>query len=570
MLKFWKRVSAQDGTIDDLSSARDLALGTEDEGVSFDRLSARGDRETPAGFAALTAPSKPGLVFANEEEIRAQAERPEQIDVEALVDRLTNKQARSGRGPVFWLWLAAAPLFGVWLTVSLLNGDLRWAPLCLFALATARAFAVQSGRQQVDRAALLNSDLDNRWLGPLCEALEWPDRRVRGVAARLLTQFLPRLREGDTSLFRDEHRTCLYRRLAPREALSDPELALSILHALPIIGTDAGLPCVERLSTFSPLTRSMRRVRSVARTVLAGLERRIALNRALATSVALHSSQADSRLVPDTTPAGDQLTEAEREALAANNAHVDKVMAEVEAAMRKLRVPGMRMGFLIASWGIMFPYFAVQTILQFANGQWLVAIIAAAAALFTTQLYRLTLTAEHRKAARKLMKVEDVRCIGRLADFLEWPEVSVHNAAASALTRLLNRVKASDRVPLTPKQRGTLHQMLAPSNARQYAEFQKSILMALGQIGDATAVPFVQHLASTTPTSARQREVCEAAQDCLEYLKVRAELNRSSQTLLRASSVNAAPSDMLVRPADARTVTDPAQLLRADSGNPAS
>jgi hypothetical protein len=256
--------------------------------------------------------------------------------------------------------------------------------------------------------------------------------------------------------------------------------------------------------------------------------------------------------------------------MAAMTAHVDAQMREFEAELGKFREPGMRIGFLIASWVTLVPYTLVQMILQFAGGNWPGGLVFAVLTVLTTQLYRLALTARHQRIAHKLSKLDDVRCIGRLAEMLDWPDASTRHLAISALTRLLPRVKASDNVLHTPGQRANLHRMLALTNARNHAEFMESILKALQQIGDASAVPYVEQLAKAQPTSARQRRVCDAARDCLEYVKLRSELTRSSQTLLRASAVSTAGgADLLVRPSNAAGLTDQEQLLRAGSGNSA-
>ncbi len=565
---FWKRGKKDDGSFESLSGSDSLPNDTRLLSFLSDRTAAE-DGASHAHGDTAKSPAQSHLVFADEAEIHALAELPEQIDVEALVARLTDRSSRPKRGMMFWMWVIAAPIFVLWLIASLLNGEFHWAPLCLFGLATARTLVVQSARQAEDRAALHNAHLDGRWLGPLCEALEWPDKHVRGTAARLLTQFLPRVREGDARMFRDEHRTCLYRRLTASGVRSDPDLALAILRALSFIGSEAALPYVERLANRPALTRNGRRLRSMARATLAGLERRAAMDRTLAATAGGDvESREDFRDLKALVEGDAPLSEAEREELAALNAHVDRQMAEFEEAMRKLRVPGMRMGYLVASWCIIFPYFAVQTVLQCHDGNWLGAILCAVLTLLSTQLYRWTLTAEHTRLARKLSKVDDVRCIGRLAEALDWPDTGVRNVTIDALTRLLKRVKASDSVLTTPRQRANVHRMLVMQNAKHHAEFLESILQALGQIGAADSVAFVQHLADTAPVSPRQARVSDAARDCLDYLKVRAELNRSSQTLLRASSASATTPDTLVRPAEARAVTDPAQLLRADSGSP--
>ena len=491
-------------------------------------------------------------------------EQTENVDVETLADKLTDPLFRARRGLVHWVWIAATPIFLIGLLAILNSGEIGWAPAWLFGLATLRALNVSLARRNADRAALKNSDLDNRWLGPMCEALEWPDRDVREAAARLLTQKLPRLTEADARMFREEHRTCLYRRLTFSAARRDAELAMAILNALPTIGTDAALPYVEHIADSVPLTRDAHRLMIAARSTVAPLERRIAAERSAPRS---HEEDANvTSFTPLQVVTGDAgtLTEKESAEAAQFDALVDAQMAEFEAGLKKLQVPGMRMGYLIASWVVIFPYFAVQTVLQIIDKHLLAALACTIAGIGSTQLYRLTLRAEHRLLARKLSKVEDVRCIGRLAESLDWPDATVRRVAIGALTRLLRRVKASDKVLTTAQQRGNLHRMLILSNAQNDKEFLLSILQALAQVGDSSSIPYVMQLANARPVSARQRDVCQAARDCLPYLNQRAALTANSQSLLRGSSANVASADELVRSADINSANDPDELLRAD------
>jgi hypothetical protein len=551
---FWKRVQQQDNRVTATSVPEELEFSTTNPNPKSKRPHPEGTR---------TRNPKWNLEFAPKIETEPLAAQTEQINVEAVVDLLTDRRSRSGLGLVFWCWMIAAPFCVLALLGSLFT-NLVWVPIWLFGLATIRTLSRQAGLLQQERIALQNSNLDNRWLGALCEALEWPNRRVQNIAGRLLTQFLPRVKEEDAHLFTDEQRTCLYRRLTPRAARTNPELALTILRALPIMGSEPGLPYVERLASRPTFFTLGGRVRAAARATLALLERRIAWSRALETVAAREQVHA----TPDKQP-GPHTDESEgsRAEAAMMAAYVDAQMLEFEAELAKFREPGMRIGFLIASWGILVPYALVQTVLQFASRNWAGGLIFAALTVLGTQLYRLTLTARHQRIAHKLSKMDDVRCIGRLAEMLVWPDASTRHLAIAALTRLLPRVKASDNVLHTPAQRGNLHRMLALSNASNHAEFMESILKALQQIGDASAVPYVEQLAKALPTSARQRKVCDAARDCLEYVKLRSQLTRSSQTLLRASDSSATGMDMLVRPSNAVGLTDQEQLLRAGSGN---
>src|SRR6202008_1928522 len=135
----------------------------------------------------------------------------------------------------------------------------------------------------------------------------------------------------------------------------------------------------------------------------------------------------------------------------------------------------------------------------FLAGNWPGGVTLAGLTLLGTQVHRLTLLGRHQILARRLARIDDVRCIGRLAEALEWPDATVRSVVITALTPLLHRVKASDRVFQTPHQRANLHRMLTLPNARLHTEFLVSILKALEQIGDEAALPYVQNLAKALP-----------------------------------------------------------------------
>jgi hypothetical protein len=274
------------------------------------------------------------------------------------------------------------------------------------------------------------------------------------------------------------------------------------------------------------------------------------------------------------------LTESERRAQAEMAAYVDGQIQQFEAAREQLQTPGMRFGYLIASYLIIVPYLALMACQAYSAGQWVLAVFCGFGSLLGTQLYRLTMLPKHHAIAAGLAELDDVRCIGRLAEMLEWPDEEVREVAITALTRLLPRVKASDKVFSAQNQRENLRRFITASNARTHSEFVISVMKALEQVGVAEDLPAVQHLASTQQVwgvtipysraeAARLLSVRAAARECVPYLEKIAALGQSSQTLLRASCATSASNDMLVRAADGSSASDPEQLLRAqiDRGN---
>jgi hypothetical protein len=242
---------------------------------------------------------------------------------------------------------------------------------------------------------------------------------------------------------------------------------------------------------------------------------------------------------------------------------VDAKLKTLEAACRHAQQPSMRVGYLLGIWGIVTPYSLYWAYTNLVHGDWLPGLLSGGLALATTQAHRLALTSKHREMARLLAGLDDVQAVGRLAEALEWPDPQMRRVAIRALTPLLPRLQASDSARLSPRQRAALYRMLKMSNARAHAEFLIALLKALEQIGDGTAVPYVESLAESRPLSARQAAIQEAAQECLPYLKELARQDGYSQTLLRASAAAEPAAEGLLRPAYGSPDTEPATLLRA-------
>jgi hypothetical protein len=142
-----------------------------------------------------------------------------------------------------------------------------------------------------------------------------------------------------------------------------------------------------------------------------------------------------------------------------------------------------------------------------------------------------------------------------------------HIALGNALCRLLPQLRSDHASLLTSDQMQDLLKLLAAGNysenasiASRKAAVMLQALKALEQIGDESAIPVVQNLTSTTLN--QNIMVRQAAEQCLEYLRLNAGRQREMQTLLRASSSAAAAPDTLLRPASSNGETAPEQLLR--------
>jgi hypothetical protein len=174
------------------------------------------------------------------------------------------------------------------------------------------------------------------------------------------------------------------------------------------------------------------------------------------------------------------------------------------------------------------------------------------------------------KTAGEIAKSGDVRMVGPLVEAYSALNLSQENRPVrEALTVLLPRLQASDARVLTEEHRQMLNRVLG-SSALSYSKENNrliiAILKAYEQVGDESALPFVERLAKGEKAGVN-REVREAAQACLPFLQERAERERASSELLRAASASDTPSDVLLRPAAGALEADPQQLLRASASD---
>jgi hypothetical protein len=335
-------------------------------------------------------------------------------------------------------------------------------------------------------------------------------------------------------------------------------LTLAILDTVEQVGNAEAIPYVERLSYAMISSAERKRVSAVAKAVLPRL--RIRLQREAEAARQIVGAEADEeKLVADVTPQT-------RWAVT----QVESQLKLLDQEKKRHQQPGMRLGFLIASWCVIVPYTATQVWLSLTQGSWLGALIWSLLTIFGTQLHRFCLSPKQTEAARKLAMHDDVRGVGPLAEALDWPDSDIQMVAARALTRLLPRMQATDANLLNSGQRANLYRKLHPYQTGQQTDLQLAILKALEQIGDEAAVPHVRRLAGSFGLTSRQKQVKQAAIDCLPYLNARAAQLRVSQTLLRASSATGTSADMLLRPVENAVAAPAEQLLRATTGQDAS
>ncbi|HLJ55372.1 MAG TPA: hypothetical protein VKT77_10060 [Chthonomonadaceae bacterium] len=432
-------------------------------------------------------------------------------------------------------------------------GQFAASGVSAFLLAAEILLIRSAVRRQREQAGRQLADMDTRLFGGLCALLEDPDPPVRDIAGHVLVHMLPRLAEADFEQLVPERRNCLYRRLSRRAAHRSAGLTIAILRALPHFATETALPYVARLAAASGW-RANAAVTAAAVELLPILQERMQDRPARA--------EADAELDSDSAA---PITEAEHAERARIDAAVDAAMADVEQAMRDIHAPAVRNGFVAAAWMVIVPCYLAVAWSRFAQGDWVLGVVSVAIAAAATQLYRVGVSMKHTDIANRLIRLDDVRVLGRLAELLEWPNPEIHRAVMPAMTRLLPKVKASDRPFRTRMQRTSFNRSLSAANAYSHPGYVIAALKALEQIGDASAVPPVTALANASPSSAGERKVCDAAAECLPYLLQRAKQTDLIDSLLRASAPSSSGPDTLMRAA-ATTGIEHEGLLRAAAG----
>lgn len=182
-------------------------------------------------------------------------------------------------------------------------------------------------------------------------------------------------------------------------------------------------------------------------------------------------------------------------------------------------------------------------------------------------LLRYRPTVAHKSLTALLSTVEDTRFLGPILTILGEPylgdeeiEFSWKPNLEAALKRILPRVRPEQASLLTERQKSMLLVLLS----MPYIDVELTLctLSALSQIGDARALSTVQRLADANAITPKTRKVRDAARACLEHIRLRVELARQSQTLLRASCLDPDPPEQLLRPMITYPTTPPEQLLR--------
>ena len=140
-------------------------------------------------------------------------------------------------------------------------------------------------------------------------------------------------------------------------------------------------------------------------------------------------------------------------------------------------------------------------------------------------------------------------------------------AIRDALIPLLPQMKASDALLLTPAARHMLIAWISLNNDDKFVvqcavDLRLSVLKALEQVGDSGAIPVVERLANRRLLCSGDKEIRQAAIECLPMLRANCGDVETARTLLRASQAEPTDSATLLRPVSHTPETNPAQLLR--------
>ncbi len=212
----------------------------------------------------------------------AMPDRPPLVpEVEGQLSRL-DKAKRRHRQPNMRIgylaasWCILVPYTLYQMVAALSSGRrldaLLWGALLVTATQLHR-FALAPEQTRAARELAKHNDI--RGAGHLAEALEWPDPRLRKVAAVALIRLLPEMQASDASLLSADQRLCLYGKLNPRSIRSQPQLVLAILKALEQVGDEAALPYVKKLAEMDVGRGTELQVRVAALACLPFLEQRI-------------------------------------------------------------------------------------------------------------------------------------------------------------------------------------------------------------------------------------------------------------------------------------------------------
>jgi len=167
-----------------------------------------------------------------------------QRDPENLLIDLRSESSKRALRIAFARWAALLISIGL-LCGAIAMHSLSWQTLYFLCFPLGLVFWSGLASQEAQLAALAVSRLDDvRAIGPLAEALEFPDRDIRPIASKALVHLLPRLNADAAALLSPAQRACLNRALRGDQS----KLILAILKAWERAGDSKAIPAVRRLA----------------------------------------------------------------------------------------------------------------------------------------------------------------------------------------------------------------------------------------------------------------------------------------------------------------------------------
>ena len=161
-----------------------------------------------------------------------------------------------------------------------------------------------------------------------------------------------------------------------------------------------------------------------------------------------------------------------------------------------------------------------------------------------------------------LAKLPDKKLIGVFCDLLENQESEIKVIVRTKLADMLPLLKKGDASLLNPKQRDSLrHALLQFSERETTLQFQIAVLNSYERIGGRKDLWVVEEIADSLYKYYDPRLI-EAAQHCLESLRLSDDVEGDQDNLLRASSISDQPVEQLLRPAKNPGDPNPGELLR--------
>ncbi len=404
--------------------------------------------------------------------------------------------------------------------VALILMEYRWARTCAHARIAEQVF--------------LSAHIGYDHLNTLAELAHWPGRNLRLQARYHILRLVRDIAPGDHDDAIDElHSPMLASLLTPKNAWQFPALVVALLEMYTRTGDTTALPYLRNLTRFN-VRPSVRRATRMCLQQLTSP----AKSTDIRSAPRQDGAATETRIV-------ESAEEAEQEAVAVRPDNI-----------------GMRGSIFFASLVTFVPFGLYSAVKFGLSANWLAALLSVAVALLPSVLYRLTMRPGDVRRIKAVAAREKIEDVGQLVDAITWPDVYCRNVAVNALVKLLPQLKMEDQRYLSRQQLTELLRFLKPQYTLKHEKLVISILKALEQIGDESAILSVQQLAACQPANAAQARVRDAAQHCLMFLPQVAAAKTASQTLLRMAQPEAVDAGDLLRSPDAMQTAQIEQLVR--------